>query len=186
MTTGSPHSIPPCTYKFSYSHTWTLTGLRYHLRMRTHVRAHTHSLARTDRPFLLTLARSGVGTNTKCLHSASTYLNRPTDNTHRLGRERSSCSKIHEVKSFAGSSKRKLKYKTEVHDSQSPRQISPLPPSLLCTPTNTHWLVPPIAKTAKAATSGVIYSLMFFPWRHNGNGRIKEAVNNSRKREWTH
>lgn len=34
----------PCTYKFSYSHTWTLTGLRYHLRMHNHVRMLSHLL----------------------------------------------------------------------------------------------------------------------------------------------
>ena len=80
----------------------------------------------------------------------------------------------------------KVKIQTEVQDSQSPLQMSPLPLSLLCTPINTHTVIPPIAKPAKAATSGVIYLLMFSPLRHNGNGRIKEAVNNSRRREWTH
>lgn len=41
-------------------------------------------------------------------------------------------------------------------------------------------------KTVKEATSGPIYLLMFFPLSYNGNSRIKEVVNNSRSREWTH
>lgn len=44
----------------------------------------------------------------------------------------------------------------------------------------------PTGKKAQDTTSGVIYLLMFFPLRHNRNGRIKEVVNNSNRGPWTH
>lgn len=71
----------------------------------------------------------------------------------------------------------------QVQDFQSPLQFPTLTLSSLYTHKHTHCHP---AKTAKEATSGVIYLLMFFPLRHNGNGRIKEVVNNSRRKEWTH
>lgn len=44
---------------------------------------------------------------------------------------------------------------------------------------NASTVIPLTVKTAKDATYGGIYLLMFCPLRHNENGRIKESVNNS-------
>lgn len=84
--------------------------------------------------------------------------------------------KIHEVTSFTDLHNRDFKIKRR-------NQISNLLVLFFflffSTSINASTVIPLTVKTAKDATYGGIYLLMFCPLRHNENGRIKESVNNS-------
>lgn len=84
--------------------------------------------------------------------------------------------KIHEVTTFTDLHNRDFKIKRR-------NQISNLLVLFFflffSTSINASTVIPLTVKTAKDATYGGIYLLMFCPLRHNENGRIKESVNNS-------